>query len=426
MKILVTGASGYIGARFINLALAHGHEVVAASRRPSGSLQWLHFDLKTPLLLTLPRDVDAVLHLAIDTDTTATNDTQYECAAAKILIEKAREIDATFVFVSSQTARDDAPTNYGRMKWWIEREVLVAKGRVVRPGQVYGGAESGLFGTLVRLVRNLPVLPAFIPAPLVQPIHVDDCVKGLLLIATEHNLPSRIYNLAAPTGISFTTFLRSIARQHIRCHKIYLPIPVPMFRIITELIGAKIHAQLGLSRLESLFDLRPMDTATDLELIGLKLRSLDSGMHRSGSDRRRRLILEGSSLLTYILRAKPHSSLVRRYVRAIEKLRLGIALSLPYPMHRWPTALSFLDAPSVRSSKIGTELAWRIDASTVIAEASKQGAIRFLGDRQQSRQLFTTLLRMAVVVCAELATRILRPILPLRYLTASKRSSEDG
>jgi len=39
-------------------------------------------------------------------------------------------------------------------------------------------SKRGLFGTLVKVVRRLPLLPTFLPAPKIQPIHVDDLAEG--------------------------------------------------------------------------------------------------------------------------------------------------------------------------------------------------------------------------------------------------------
>ncbi|MFX5587086.1 hypothetical protein ABTE16_20295, partial [Acinetobacter baumannii] len=84
------------------------------------------------------------------------------------------------------------------------------------PGQVYGGAAMGLFGLLVNLVDRLPMLPAFMPAPLIQPVHVDDLALALLRIAQLPDATPEVHLIAQSQALSFTTFLRAIAASHVR------------------------------------------------------------------------------------------------------------------------------------------------------------------------------------------------------------------
>ncbi|MEN8134060.1 MAG: sugar nucleotide-binding protein [Thermodesulfobacteriota bacterium] len=406
MKILITGASGYIGTRLVKIALANNHQIGAASRRPQESVPlWLSFDLNTPSRLTMSEGIDAVIHLAANTSG-AENDKQNEVESARALIAAASKVNARFLFVSSQTAREDAPTSYGRTKWRIEQEVLAASGLVVRLGQVYGGLERGLFGTMISLVRRLQVLPAFMPSPSVQPIHVDDCANGLLRLVELKDIRSDVYCLASPKPISFTEFLRSIARDRVRGRKFFVPVPIPFVRFFTRIIGNEFAAKFGLHRLDSLFNLPPMNTAVDLDTIGLELRPLHSGMHRSGSDNRRRLIQEGIALLTYLLKEKPTSELVRRYVRMIEKLRAGIPLDLPAWLLQWPVTLALLDDRTFVNSPQLEEFGWRVDAAMILGEASIQGADRFLGDGR-SRPKVYVIARIIIAVGVEIVWRFI-------------------
>lgn len=377
MNIVVTGATGYIGTCLAALALKRGYSVVIATRKqPKFSpYHWLFFDLSLTNPITLPARIDAVIHLAANTRNSNEFDSENEIAAARRLMLSAQVIDAKFIFVSSQTARFDAPTAYGRTKWHIEQMVLTSGGWVVRPGQVYGDALRGLFGTLVQTVRQLPFLPMFLPAPQVQPIHVDDLAEGILhLVERRDPLPS-LYCLAAPEPVSFAKFLGEIAVSRLRCRRIFLPVPV----VFINALGEKLRTKLGLERLRSLFDLPVMTTAHDLEQLGVILRPLSSGLHPSGSDRRRHVLQEGAALLTYVLNVAPSRVLLRRYVRVVEQMRGGQALGLPPLFVKYPVMLSLLDQAAWPDKKTSDTFFWRLDAATVLAEATTMGAARFLG-----------------------------------------------
>jgi nucleoside-diphosphate-sugar epimerase len=419
MKIFITGASGYIGSRLTTLASSKGHEVILASRLPPfSSSNWFPYDLNNADSIILQEDIDVVIHLA--TDTTFENDNKTEILAAKVLIQATKKISAKFIYISSQTARHDAPTAYGRLKWKIEQDVLASDGWVIRPGQVYGGNEQGLFGMLVSIVRSLPILPAFLPSPKVQPIHVDDLSKGLLCIAQADNVASGVICIASPEPVSFTKFLSVISCQRVRKQKLFIPFPIIFITIISSLIGYRLRNRLGLERLKSLFDLPIMDTKKDLKILNLSLRSLSSGMHRSGSNRRRTLILEGRALFMYLLKSNPSSSLIRRYVRVIEKMREGKPLGLPQFICKQPLLIGFLDRPPYAQITENSEFVGRLDDAMVLAEATIQGASSFLGFDKKSG-VFVSLFIILKSLISEAFWRVLSlTILPIMLLFKEK------
>jgi len=419
MKIFITGASGYIGSRLTTLASSKGHEVILASRLPPfSSSKWFPYDLNNADPIILQEDIDVVIHLA--TNTTYENYSKTEILAAQVLIQATKKIAAKFIYISSQTARHDAPTAYGRLKWKIEQDVLAADGWVIRPGQVYGGSEQGLFGMLVKIVRSLPILPAFLPSPKVQPIHVDDLAEGLLCIAQADNVASGVICIASPEPVSFTKFLSVIASQHVRKKKLFIPFPIIFIKIIGFLIGYRLRKRLGLERLKSLFDLPIMDTEKDLKILNLSLRSMSSGMHRSGSNRRRNLILEGRALFIYLLKSNPSSSLLRRYVRVIEKMREGKPLGLSQLIYKQPLLMGFLDSQPYAQIRKNNEFIWRLDAATLLAEATIQGATSFLGLDKKSG-VFVSLFIMLKLLISEVFWRVLSlTILPIMWLFKEK------
>jgi nucleoside-diphosphate-sugar epimerase len=183
MKIAVTGATGYIGRHLVRRLVFNSNEVLAMSRsRPiQAGVKWEFFDLIEAAKVGLPA-VDVVIHLAANTRNESVT-AQNELGACKHLLAQTNSCSAQFVFVSSQTARSDAVSEYGKIKLSIEQAVLSSGGIVVRPGQVYGGEPLGLFGSVTELVARLPVLPLFTPVPLIQPVHIDDLVTALETLA---------------------------------------------------------------------------------------------------------------------------------------------------------------------------------------------------------------------------------------------------
>jgi nucleoside-diphosphate-sugar epimerase len=370
-QVVITGATGYIGARVLRKLDAAGVGWTALSRAPpaSPSTRGRHipFHFGEPLgtsLDQLPR-VDAVIHLAGSTGTEP-GDESAEVASLEALLSIAGARGARFIFASSQTAAADAPTGYGRLKFTLEKRVKAEGGVSVRIGMVYGGPERGLFGALCASARKLPLLPRFLPEPRVHPIHVDDLAQMLVHLALARGELESRYELGSPQSIPFSQFLRAIARGRVRRRRIFAPIPAFLVtRAVRLLASSGLPVPEFLRRLGSLLGLPGLPRAEEhLALLGAALRTMEDGMSRSGSARRRTLASEGARLLRAACGACP-SSLIRRYVRALERSGAkGTAADAAERRRRMLVALRILEA-----SPLGAEqmIALRRESITAVA-----------------------------------------------------------
>ncbi|MGC4062890.1 MAG: NAD-dependent epimerase/dehydratase family protein [Aquabacterium sp.] len=421
MKLIITGATGYIGGRLVAQAEAAGHAIVTLGRRrmPGASHEWLPFDLSQPAPMQLPPGTDVLIHMAVSTD--PLGDVQAELSSARHLLDASQQAGARFIFISSQTASASAPTDYGRSKRQIEQWVLAAGGMVIRPGQVYGGPAQALFGTLVDTVRRLPVLPAFWPAPRVQPVHVDDVARAILICVGRPDLQARILQLGAVVPVTFTGFLQAIASERLRVSKRRVPVPTFAITTLASLLGPVRAARTGVGRLTSLFALQPMDSADSLAQLGMRLRPFPAGMAPS-SAARRQLALEAMSLLRYVLSCVPQPAMVRRYVRVVEALKGGRALGLPTLAERWPCCVSFLEGQHRANPDWAHELDWRLNLAMALAEATPLGARQFLRVGRPAGWLRHAAI-MARSVVAEVCVRLGRPVIG-PYLMAQRPVAE--
>lgn len=415
MKLLITGATGYIGERLTSLAARDGHDVYCASRKPTlTKYKWLPFDLGSPTL-EIPQDCKALVHLAADTSHNKNTSSETEIIAARALIQQSSLTGTKIIFISSQTASPDAPTSYGQTKWRIEQDILAAGGVVIRPGQVYGGQERGLFGVLSSLVRRVPAIPALLPAPLIQPIHVDDLAAAILTAADNNDIRGETLSLGMIQPISFGAFLESIATDKLHKLRLPVPLPVPLINLGTAILGKNLTARLGLDRLLSLLSLKPMQSQASLIRLGITLRPLADGMHKSGSGRRRRLLIEANTFLSYLLKCQPHKDLLRRYARAIEILDDGQALLDSKALSKLPCAVALLDTGAVRNTVYGQAISRRLHMATALAEASPQGASTFLGLKRPAG-FARAFIALGMAVLKDICWRVLSiaasPVLP--------------
>jgi nucleoside-diphosphate-sugar epimerase len=225
MRVLVTGASGFVG-RAVVTAFAHdGHAVRAAVRRPpqpafaAGIEVAQHPDLSqsfdwAPLL----DGVDQVVHLAGIAHTGGVAPDLYDRvnrqATAELAAAAARSGIRHFVFVSSVraqtgpsadhalTERDEpAPTDaYGRSKLAAEG-VVRASGvpfTVLRPALFYGPGVKGNFALLLRAALSRWPLPLRNFVNRRSLVSIDNFIAALTFVLSSPATIGETYVVADP------------------------------------------------------------------------------------------------------------------------------------------------------------------------------------------------------------------------------------
>lgn len=223
MRILLTGASGFIGKHLLAALLADGHDVVCAMRTPPNNphprLAYLHADFtkdtqKSTWLARL-HDIDVVINTVgifreTGRQTFAALHTDAPCALFAACCD-APGIKLVLQ-LSALGADERADSRYHLSKKAADDYLasLPLPAVILQPSLVYGkeGASARIFKTLASMPFGVRFGQT---AQLVQPIHVDDVVGAIVSLVREPlSSGVRRIPLVGPQALPFTSYLAQL------------------------------------------------------------------------------------------------------------------------------------------------------------------------------------------------------------------------
>lgn len=268
-RVLVTGASGFVGVHLVNALLAHGVTVRSGVRSLFSHDKCTGHE-QVPFDLTLPETfekalagVDTVVHLAALTH--ARNAAEYHQVNAEgtqQLLLAAREAGIKrFVLASSLAARGPSPgpagkenpeSDYGRSKLMAERHVEAMQDSfetvTLRLAGVYGPGDKAMFPLFRMASQGYFIVPS--RTQLLQPLYIGDAASALLA-ATRPGQSTGVFEVAEPAAYGWhdvLTFFSSAVKRRI------FPIRVPSGVFTLAGHGAQLAARC--QRIRPSFDAR--------------------------------------------------------------------------------------------------------------------------------------------------------------------------
>ncbi len=267
MRVLVTGATGFLGSHIADILKERGHEVVCIVRKTS-NLRWVEnkgFELVEASLSDIQtlekivEGVDVIIHSAGLTAAKSMEDfVRANLSGTKNLYEAAKKHAPKlkrFLHVSSQTAVGPSKsleevsdelcemnplTSYGKSKKMAEDYIIAENGiipyTIVRPPAVYGPRDSATMPMFKAAEKGIGTLIGF-DDKYVSIISSMDLCRGIVDAAFSDNTVNETYFIGSENYYDWTTIINAMAKSAGKDKILKLRIPHSIVKIMGNVNG---------------------------------------------------------------------------------------------------------------------------------------------------------------------------------------------
>lgn len=209
MRILLTGATGYIGKRLLPALLEQGHEIIACVRDPNrfpirnewkGRVEVFQVDLLEPIdQEQAPKDIDAAYYLIHSMTSSIGGFEEKEALTARHFREYIEQTTAKqIIYLSGINSSDDKLSKHLKSRYQVEQILTdsTVPLTTIRAGIIIGSG-SASFEIIRDLVEKLPLMvaPRWLDSKC-QPIGI----RNVLQILTGILLKPKFYNQSYDVG----------------------------------------------------------------------------------------------------------------------------------------------------------------------------------------------------------------------------------
>ncbi|MFT6070916.1 MAG: nucleoside-diphosphate-sugar epimerase [Bacteriovoracaceae bacterium] len=267
MKILVTGATGFVGSHLVDLLEKNGHELYCLVRSPAKAQEFkikgrliegsLSSHQENPWVASLPEDLEAVVHTAGIVHSTNTDDfykvnTHCTLQLGNDLIGRYPKLK--FILISSLAAAgaseneitedrtEDPLSEYGKSKLAAEQIVKDHLPKdwektIIRPPMVIGPRDPAVLDVF-KMVKSgfVPGVGLGAGEKSYSFVCVFDLIRTIELALQTTSLETQVYFSSYPKAIRFNSLLASIASHLERKKPFIVPLPTGMVQLVSKII----------------------------------------------------------------------------------------------------------------------------------------------------------------------------------------------
>lgn len=229
-RVLVTGATGFVGRSMVDLLSSEGIDTLAVGRSPaprSFKVPYRQIDWENEeSLREILKNTNYVVHLAgvAHSGAITSNYTKYNVGITKRLIEACVENEVErFLFISSSLVSkkntQELANDYARSKQQAEKEIIRAvknsatSATILRPVNIYGAGMKGNIVSMISLIwqRRLPRLPVL--KNQISLIGATDVCRAILLALDSNNTAGKTYTVTDGESYSISAIEEEIYRS---------------------------------------------------------------------------------------------------------------------------------------------------------------------------------------------------------------------
>ena len=239
-KILLTGATGYIGKRMISVIVAQGYQVVCCSRdvsrfsKPSGirddQIQVIEVDfLKEETLKNIPEDISGAYYLMHSMSASADYE-ESEKICAENFVSAIEKTGCEHVIYLSGLVNQKELSKHLNSRFQVEKILMQSKTAVtvLRAGIIIGSG-SASFEIIRDLVEKLPVMvtPKWLDTKC-QPIGIANVLDFLIFTLFKRETYHKSFDIGCDDVLTYKQILLGFAKMRGLKRSIYtLPVMTP-------------------------------------------------------------------------------------------------------------------------------------------------------------------------------------------------------
>ena len=252
MRVLVTGATGFIGRRVVRALAVGGHSVRAAVRSASRGSMFGDLDVEVVQADVLDAEslecacegMEAIVHMvAVVRETGGLTFNQVNYGGTVNLLGAAEAAGARrFVHASTIGASSDPAAPYLYSRWMAEQEIERSpmSSTVLRFSVGFGEGDE-FFNVLAALVKASPVAPiAGDGTARFQPIAADDAARCLAAAVDDELKTGQVLELGGPAHHTYDEMIDIIAGTlGVKTAKVHVPLEVfePVVSVMEALMS---------------------------------------------------------------------------------------------------------------------------------------------------------------------------------------------